>query len=408
MTLTLLLDLDDTLLGNSLATFLPAYLDSLGKFFSSRFPPDEFVRKLMVGTQAMISNTRPDLTLNQVFSQIFYPSLGIQEADLREGLDRFYREIFPSLRANTIFKPEAVELVNTAISRGYTLCLATNPLFPRTAIQQRLDWAGLQADNFMLIASFEEFHFSKPNPAFFAELLGMLGWPDDPVIMVGDNPINDIRGAQQLEISTYWVHENQNSEPSCHHGEGVLSQFIPWLDAHPQDKYRPAFESPETSQAVLCSTPAVLVRLLADLPPDYWTKKPAPHEWALVEILCHLRDVEGEVNYPRLRSIIENDNPFIKGFDTDLWAEERRYIEQDGPAALEQFMRNRLRILQMMAELDEQNWQRVARHSIFGPTTLTEISAIMAGHDRVHVHQVWETLRQVQLAEPDISAGRKS
>ena len=46
-----------------------------------------------------------------------------------------------------------------------------------------------------------------------------------------------------------------------------------------------------------------------------WDWRPAEKEWNLVEVMCHLRDVELEVHQPRFRAILVNDNPFIAGVD---------------------------------------------------------------------------------------------
>ena len=74
--------------------------------------------------------------------------------------------------------------------------------------------AGLSTDKFTynIIPSYQDFHFAKPNPAFFAELLGRIGWPRQATVMVGDDPQNDIQGAQLLGIPTFWV-SNQAAYP---------------------------------------------------------------------------------------------------------------------------------------------------------------------------------------------------
>lgn len=59
---------------------------------------------------------------------------------------RFYETEFSQLRAATVMRPAAADLVSTAIDQGCAVVVATNPLFPRTAIEQRLDWAGVPDD----------------------------------------------------------------------------------------------------------------------------------------------------------------------------------------------------------------------------------------------------------------------
>ena len=50
MSLTLLLDLDDTLLDTNVGVFTPAYLQALVKHFNGRAAPDVIFRALATGT----------------------------------------------------------------------------------------------------------------------------------------------------------------------------------------------------------------------------------------------------------------------------------------------------------------------------------------------------------------------
>ena len=78
MSLTLLLDLDDTLLDSSMDTFLPAYFEALSAYVSDQVDPGNFIEALMVGTRAMMANTDPALTLKQVFNAAFFPRLEVE------------------------------------------------------------------------------------------------------------------------------------------------------------------------------------------------------------------------------------------------------------------------------------------------------------------------------------------
>ncbi|NJN45098.1 MAG: DinB family protein, partial [Anaerolineae bacterium] len=61
---------------------------------------------------------------------------------------------------------------------------------------------------------------------------------------------------------------------------------------------------------------------------------------------------------------------------------------QDGPEALQDFISHRLNTLALLEFLDDAGWQRPARHAIFGPTTLQEVSQFIAEHDRLHIRQI--------------------
>ena len=144
--------------------------------------------------------------------------------------------------------------------------------------------------------------------------------------------------------------------------------------------------------AILRSTPAALTGLLEPLAPAAWTTRPAAHEWSLTEILCHMRDVEREVDQPRIDLILNQPEPFIPARMPDEWAKERSYQTQDGPSALREFTAARLETLTMLLGLAPAQWSRKARHAILGPTMLQELVGFNAEHDRLHIQQVWKTL----------------
>ena len=79
MTLTLLVDLDDTLIGNKMEVFIPAYLGALGAYLAPFVSPDIMVKTMMSATQCMFNNTRPDCTLKAAFDPCFYNPLGLVE-----------------------------------------------------------------------------------------------------------------------------------------------------------------------------------------------------------------------------------------------------------------------------------------------------------------------------------------
>ena len=398
MSYTLLLDLDDTLLVNPMADFLPAYLQALSSHLAPYAAPDLVIKLLLGGTQRMLANQQPDCTLDEVFADFFYPGLGLSRQTLQQPIDQFYTQVFPTLKKHAQPHPEAVPLIESAIQRGYRLVVATNPMLPRTAILQRLAWAGLSPADypFALIPSMETAHFAKPNPAFLAELLAQLDWPEGPVIMVGDDFDNDIAPALALGLPAFWVSANGASAPAEHpaaRSRGKLSELLPWLDSVPAEVLQPNFNSPAAQLAVLRSTPAALDLLCRNLPEAAWRQRPAIAEWSITEIICHLRDVDLEVNLQRVELLLSKEKPFLPGQDTDPWAEQRKYNEQDGPNALLRFIAARSQLLNRLEALSPQDWQRPARHAIFGPTTLLEIITIITAHDRLHLRQISQALQ---------------
>jgi FMN phosphatase YigB (HAD superfamily) len=396
--LTLLLDLDGTLLVNEMEGFLSAYMKALSTYVKPLVEPTNLVNTLLAATQKMIANNLPDRTLKEVFDESFYPSLNIREEEVRETFESFYQEIFPSLRGYTQQIPEAVKLVDEALSRGYQVGIATNPLFPKTAILQRIAWAGinLDDDDIALVPSYETFSFSKPNPTFYTEFLAKMGWPDGPVVMIGNDLEADILPARKIGIKTFYTPEDGAPLP-LNYSEytspgGNIEDVIPWIDSLAEEELLPDFSSPESLMAILRATPAAIHTLAQQLPEKAWTYCPKPGEWCLAEITCHLRDVDAEVNKPRIQKILDEVEPFLPGMDTDSWVSEREYIVQDCTEALEVFTQNRINLLSMLEEIKPEDWSRKAKHSIFGPTQLQEMVNIITQHDRLHIRQVYNTI----------------
>lgn len=395
MTLTLLLDLDDTLLDTHLETFVPAYFQELSRHLSNHAVPEEMLRALIRGLHLMTESEDPSQTLMEIFDADFYPQLGLSKPDMILVFEEFYDRVFPALQRHTQPRSEAVPFIEWASSCGFRMAIATDPLFPLKATHHRLRWAGFNPEQFELVSSYEHFHFSKTHPAFYAEVLGRLGWPEGPVLMVGNDVARDLMPAHRLGLKTFFIDGEPESSPGFEAGRGKLADLRPWLEDVSLSELEPSFENREAVMAILASTPAVLHSLLASLSETQWRHEPTGEDWAMNEIVCHLRDTEREIHQMQLNLMIDREGAFIPRPDTGVWASEREYLSIDGGAALADFAQARIENLRTLKGLDEQTWSRAARHAIFGPTHFLEVIGFMADHDRLHVQQAWKTLKSV-------------
>ncbi|MBE0699790.1 MAG: hypothetical protein IH586_22920, partial [Anaerolineaceae bacterium] len=125
MTLTLLLDLDDTLLHNDIDVFVPAYLKALGKHLSKYVAPEIMIPCLLAATKEMLTNDTPAISLENAFDQAFYPAIGRSKEELRPIIEQFYDEIYPDLHTLTGQRPEAAGIVAQAFEQGHQLVIAT-------------------------------------------------------------------------------------------------------------------------------------------------------------------------------------------------------------------------------------------------------------------------------------------
>ena len=395
MSLTLLFDLDDTLLDTNLEAFVPAYFQALASHLASRVSADVMLHALVHGMGLMNESEDPTRTLQEVFEADFYSKLGIPKEELLHIIEEFYDEVFPELEEHTRARPEAVPLIEWALSCGFRVAIATDPFFPRKATYHRIRWAGLNPEKLELISTFEHFHFSKTHPAYYAEMLGRLGWPDGPVLMVGNDLQRDLLPAHRLGLKTYWIDGEHASSPGFEAGRGKLADLRPWLESVNLSTLEPSYKSRAAILGIMISTPAVLRSLGSSLTREEWRHEPGPDDWALNEIVCHLRDTEIEIHQLQLDLMLKRHGAFIPRPDTGVWANEREYLNVDGPLALADFTSARLVNLSKLMDSDGEIWSRKARHAIFGPTNFLEVTNFIADHDRMHIQQAWKTLQSL-------------
>jgi len=390
MKLTLLLDLDDTLIESNMQNFIPAYFQALSGYLKDFIEPGKMVQALLGGTKKMMEKIDPERFLCDVFDENFYPMIGVDRSFLRPRIDQFYDEIFPDLKDLTKQLPAAIDFVNWAISDDIRVVIATNPLFPSKAIHHRLRWAGVAPEEYpyAYVTNYENSHFTKENIAYFPEIMGHLGWPDDPVVMIGNDLKMDIEPAMAAGFPVFWVHNSVvGSQEREEIPQGNIDDVRAWLESGILESLQHSTQKPSAVLATLRSTPAVLEGLFSDLSVETMGSRIDPQEWSITEVICHLRDVEIEVNLPRIQKVLSQENSFVAGISTDPWVLERNYANQSGTEALQEFIKARKRTLDELDHLHSE-WEKSLRHSIFGSSNLLELVNVIVGHDKAHIQQI--------------------
>jgi HAD superfamily hydrolase (TIGR01549 family) len=117
-----------------------------------------------------------------------------------------WRDVMPSVLATYgAFRSEdlyadALPALAALRARGYLLALVANQPAERTAELRAL---GVDAD---VIAMSDEMGVHKPDPAFFAAALSLMGNPDpQDVAYVGDRPDNDVRPSAAAGMRAVWI-----------------------------------------------------------------------------------------------------------------------------------------------------------------------------------------------------------
>jgi hypothetical protein len=147
---------------------------------------------------------------------------------------------------------------------------------------------------------------------------------------------------------------------------------------------------------VMEDTEPLLRTVLGDAASDL-RKRPAPAEWSVLELLGHLVDAE-TVMSGRFRWTVSQDEPPLLGYDQDRWVARLRHNDDQPDELLAVFSALRAANLRLWGRSSADDRQRVAMHAERGPESYDLMFRMLAGHDRFHLNQMRETLRQLRAA----------
>ncbi len=201
---TLLFDLDGTLLEIDMDFFLEKYFEAMVSRFDGLVDGRFLVQQILKSTRTMVENTDPGRTNKDIFMEDFFRATGLDPTEVLPRFDAFYQEDFPGLRVYAKRIQVAREVLAKAREQGYTLVLATNPVFPVSAIRNRMEWAGIDGFEFELVTAYENMHFCKPHLEYYQEVLEKICRAPEECLMVG-NDVGEDLVAGKLGIKTYLV-----------------------------------------------------------------------------------------------------------------------------------------------------------------------------------------------------------
>lgn len=227
----ILFDLDGTLLPMDQELFTKAYFRCLSEYLVPfGYKPKELIDEVCQGIYAMVKN-RGEKTNESVFWERFTKKYvnAVQDKPL---FDQFYLTKFDELKSVCGFDKRAGELIKLLKSKGVTLVLATNPVFPMTAQKKRLLWAGINPDDFTWITSYENSHSCKPNPQYYKEIAEMIGVKSGDCLMVGNDTTEDaaamLAGADFFLLTDCLL--NKESKDISKFTRGSFAQLVYYIE----------------------------------------------------------------------------------------------------------------------------------------------------------------------------------
>lgn len=228
-----LFDLDGTLLDIDLGSFFNEYFAVLAPTLADLTGPsitaDEAVQAVLAAT-ARMDAPHPGATNAEIFDDAFAEMTGVRisEPSNTERLERFYLDAFPALGKDHGPMPGGREAYRAARALGLKVALATNPIFPRLAIVERLRWAGFTADEFDFVTDYETMEATKPDLRYYRDIATALGVSPDECLMVGDDPVLDLSAAD-TGMRTYLARSEHRATADWHGSLDDLACLLPRL-----------------------------------------------------------------------------------------------------------------------------------------------------------------------------------
>ena len=137
----------------------------------------------------------------------------------------------------------------------------------------------------------------------------------------------------------------------------------------------------------LRATPVVLRALVDGVDDARLRRRPAPREWAIIEVVGHLADTE-ERALGRVRRMLAEDDPELAAFDQEALAEQRHYLGLDLEEELARLEELRRQHLAELEALDGSGWARTGRHGEHGELSVELYETHVAAEEVDHLAQI--------------------
>lgn len=155
--------------------------------------------------------------------------------------------------------------------------------------------------------------------------------------------------------------------------------------------------SPEQKQAFLeqiAQTPAKLRAAVAGLDQAQFDTPYRPGGWTVRQVVHHVPDSHLN-SYVRFKLALTEDEPTIKTYAEDRWAELPDNKETPVEVSLTLLDSLHDRWVRLLRSLTAEQWKRTFRHPELGPMSLEKTLALYAWHGRHHVAHITELRKRM-------------
>ena len=228
----ILFDLDGTLLPMDQEVFVKSYFGLLAKKLAPHgYEAQKLIESIWTGTAAMVKNDGTQSN-EAAFWKKFAEIYGEKVKDDIPLFDDYYKNEFSAVKESCGFNEEASKTVAALKEKGFTIALATNPIFPGVATENRIRWAGLSPEDFALYTTYETCRFCKPNLNYYTDIVKQLGVKPEECLMVGNDVTEDMV-ARELGMQVFLLTDcliNKEGKDISAYPNGSFKELMKYIE----------------------------------------------------------------------------------------------------------------------------------------------------------------------------------
>jgi FMN phosphatase YigB (HAD superfamily) len=198
-----LFDLDNTLIHYSEREFFERYVPGIVRLFADIMPSDLLIERLLESTRSLLHNNG-EMSNAERFMEDFCEGYEALRDEIWARFVRFYDTEYDDLRSLVSVAPGVPEVFQRLEEKSVKLVIASNPIWPLTAQNTRLSWAGIGDLHFDLVTHIENTSYCKPQLEYYQEICRAIDEAPEACLMVGNDPVNDMIVAH-IGMKTYMV-----------------------------------------------------------------------------------------------------------------------------------------------------------------------------------------------------------
>jgi len=135
--------------------------------------------------------------------------------------------------------------------------------------------------------------------------------------------------------------------------------------------------------------PEIIIGLVREVPPEILKRRPSTNKWSAHEHACHISTADTAF-LSRLELMLSDPAPYISAMEPSPEEEAGSFLKIDLDEALDQYARERARLVRRLKELSAEDWRLTAEHQEYSHYSVTIMFRQLLTHEMLHAYRIEE------------------